>query len=634
MDSNSRTISIIAASDDPTVRFAAEELKSYLAGMTGRRVVLKSSGARGIRVGVMADLDCIAAPEVADPRFDDAIHIDVSRENGVVAGINAHSALIAVYRYLTELGCRWVRPGKDGEHVPHLDSLKRVKVSEMPSYRHRGICIEGAVSEQHVTDMVDWAPKLGFNAYYIQFREAHTFFDRWYAGRARPGAPYKSISVDKARKHTVNVVREIKKRDMIYHAVGHGWTCEPFGISGLGWEQDTAGVPEQTRKYLAQVNGKRELWGGVALNTNLCYGNPEARRLVVEEIARYSKEHPEIDVMHFWLADGSNNNCECELCTKARPSDFYVMMLNELDELLAKEGLPTKIVFLIYVDLLWPAEKERIKNPDRFILMFAPITRTYSKSFATDAPLPKLPEFQRNKLVFPHSIEENLAFLQAWQRDFPGDSFDFDYHLMWDHFKDPGYMAVAKVIGEDMKGLRDIGIDGLVSVQVQRAFFPTGLPMTVMGRNLWDRDLDFSKIASDYFDAAFGPDGKLARRYLDKLTQLFDPVYIREEKAAIDPAAARAFARIPGFITRFRPTIERNLDSSIPCWAKSWEYLRHHAELCTTLAEALRARARGDKSAASAAWERTMEYALANEKHIHPVLDVFQYVRILGGLFR
>jgi hypothetical protein len=36
---------------------------------------------------------------------------------------------------------------------------------------------------------------------------------------------------------------------------------------------------------------------------------------------------------------------------------------------------------LVYVDLLWEPLQENIRNPERFILMFAPITRTYSQAF-------------------------------------------------------------------------------------------------------------------------------------------------------------------------------------------------------------------------------------------------------------
>jgi hypothetical protein len=62
-----------------------------------------------------------------------------------------------------------------------------------------------------------------------------------------------------------------------------------------------------------------------------------------------------------------------------RPADYYVILLNELDEALGHVGYPGKVVFLAYADLLWPPEVEQIHNPERFILMFAPITRSYRR---------------------------------------------------------------------------------------------------------------------------------------------------------------------------------------------------------------------------------------------------------------
>ena len=82
---------------------------------------------------------------------------------------------------------------------------------------------------------------------------------------------------------------------------------------------------------------------------NLCYSNPKVREIITDEIVDYLKNHPWINALHFWLADGSNNNCECDECKKALPSDFYVKMLNELDAKLSAADLSTKIVFLIYV---------------------------------------------------------------------------------------------------------------------------------------------------------------------------------------------------------------------------------------------------------------------------------------------
>ena len=85
--------------------------------------------------------------------------------------------------------------------------------------------------------------------------------------------------------------------------------------------------------------------------------------------------------MQFWLADDAGNQCECDGCKDTIPSDFYVQILNDVDRRMTEEKLDAKIVFLIYLDLLWVPEKERIIHEDRFVLMFAPISRTYSRTY-------------------------------------------------------------------------------------------------------------------------------------------------------------------------------------------------------------------------------------------------------------
>lgn len=627
---------------DQTLQFAAEELHKYLERMAdGKpRITIESRPAYtpkeqgGLWLGTFPafasapGFPAEALPAVCDPEMDDAIYLDVTNGAGIIAGINPRSVLLAVYRLLTEAGCRWVRPGPSGEYIPQRDiGDLSLKIVEKPAYRHRGICIEGAVSYENVAEIIDWAPKVGLNAYFIQFREAYTFFERWYTHRHNPTKQPEDFPVERAREYVRRAAQEIKKRGLLYHAVGHGWTCEPLGIPGLSWDAREYELPPEITRYLAEVKGKRAIWQGIPLNTNLCYSNPEVRRLMVEEIANYAQQHLEIDILHFWLADGTNNQCECEDCQKMIPSDFYVMMLNELDELLSRKGLKTKIVFLIYVDLLWPPEVERINNPQRFILMFAPITRTYSQEFSTGEVTSTYPPYRRNQLQFPASVAENVAFLKAWQRQFPGDSFDFDYHLMWDHYNDPGYYQIARTLQHDIQHLKEIGLNGFISCQVQRAFFPTGLPMFALGRTLWNDQLSFEEIAEDYFRSAFGPDGGLAEDYLSSLSQLFDPPYLRGEKPQVSPEAAGRFARVSDLVRDFRPVIERNLSAENPCWATSWQHLAYHAELAVLLAQALEARASGDQERASAGWAKAKAWAQAHEDALQSVFDLFEFVQ-------
>ena len=631
-------ITIYRLGGAPPIQLAAKELKRCLGAMTRLPVQVKAAASYepflgGLWLGQFADFR-LPATRGADPELDDEIAIHTAADGGLIAGANERSVLLAAYRYLTELGCRWVRPGKTGECLPKLGAkLPAVMVKEKASYRHRGVCIEGAVSWEHVRDMVDWLPKLGFNAYFIQFREAYNFFQRWYEHEANPLWPRAEFSVEGAQDLTRRLRAEIKQRGLLLHLVGHGWTCEPFGIPGPGWFPHEGPLPKGAAQYLAEINGKRELWGQIALNTNLCYGNPQTRKIVTDAIVAYARENPDVDLIHFWLADGSNNQCECPLCQDHRPADLYVTMLNELDAKLTAADLPTRIVFLAYVDLLWPPKKERIHNQDRFVLMFAPITRSYSTSF-TDAATEgvKLPPFKLNKLRFPSDPAVNLAFLQGWQQGFTGDGFDFDYHFMWDHFKDPGQVTLATVLHQDLQGLRDIGLDGFMSCQAQRVFFPTGLGMTVLGRTLWNRKLSFGAIARDHLRASFGEGGDAVLKHLRTISRLFAPEVIRGEATPEETkAAVKSWKRVPAAVDKMHGAIAAGLKSADPCQAHSWQLLQAFGEYCKLLSAALVAKQGGCPETAKAAALAALQWVRQTERRLHPVFDLYEFGITLGG---
>jgi len=516
----------------------------------------------------------------------DEIRIDVKDGAGIITGSSPRAVLMAAYRFLKELGCRFLFPGTDGDVVPSMTltpAALTVSVHETASYRHRSVCIEGSVGYEHVYNMIDWLPKVGMNGYFVQFHTPGTFFERYYNDEVYD--PATTVTNDDVDHIWAALEPEIAKRGLDYHATGHGWTCEPFGIHATSWTKHKDPLPEDTVRFLAEINGERKLWGDVALNTNLCYSNKEARDRMTDAIVAYCQSHPTVNFLHFWLADGTNNHCECAECAKMRPSDYYVKTLNELDEKLTAAGVSTKIVCLIYVDLLWAPEKEKIANPDRFVLMFAPITRSYSSAF-TDADLTakvELAPYVRNKLTMPTRPAENVARLREWQKQLNGDSFDFDYHLMWDHHSDPGYYECARILHKDMANLDKIGLDGMVSCQLQRAAFPTGLPMYAMAAGLWDKTSVFEDVSAEYFTAAFGEDAPAVEAYMATLSRLFDPAYLRGDKPADPEGMTASWQEAKEVIAAFREQYLMTKGEENP----SWRYLVYHADIATLFADAL-----------------------------------------------
>jgi hypothetical protein len=627
---------ICFCSGDRTLSFAAAELRKYLTLMGNDGISLCFNGQESsvdkITLGTFTDLNL---PEKdlysAENKFDDHIVIDIANGTGFISGSNSRSVLLGVYRFLTEAGLRWVRPGYDGEIIckKNVQDLT-CKINEKPAYRHRGLCIEGANRIENILDIVDWLPKVGMNAYFIQFREGFTFFDRWYSHHLNDQLVKTGFTVEDARRFVKIIEDEIDKRGLIYHAVGHGWTCEPLGIPGTAWEEvDPNTIPKDAYQYFAEVNGERDLWYKVPLNTNLCYSNPKVLDLMAQDVVRYLTIRPRIDILHIWLADGSNNQCECENCRKALPSDFYIKFLNLVDSYLTEKNIETKIVFLIYVDLLWPPQIEKLNNPDRFIMMFAPITRSYTASFSADKPIPDILPYNRNKLIMPKKVEENIAHLKAWQKIFSGDSFDFDYHMMWDHYNDPGYYFNSRILYQDIKNLADIGLNGFNSCQVQRAFYPTGLPMYVMVKTLWNTNIAFDDIAVEYFNAAYGTYGPQVLEYMKTLSELFDPYYIRGEKQFNDPEALEKFNKVPNTIQSFDSVIKEGLmypDSSV---AQSFLYLDIHAKGALIYADFLRLAASGSIQEAKEKRNEFFDYYRKNEMLVQNVLDVYEMINTM-----
>ena len=632
---------IAIVSKEAAVNFGAEELQRCLRQMNDELEIsmfsfahYEESVASALWLMVSEDLE----NSVVDPVLDDAFSIDVKDGCGKICGSNPRSILFGCYRYLKELGCTWVRPGKDGEFIPKRSIQgTKVLVDEKAAYRHRGICIEGSVSYDHVADMIDWMPKICMNAYFNQFNNPVTFYNRWYEHRSSTyltGEPLTAREIAGLRDRSV---AEMKKRGLLYHTAGHGWTCEPFGIPGEAWEPNEYDIPVESQQCLALVNGKRELWGNVPLNTNLCYSNPYVRQKIADAVTQRCKEGPEIDYVQVWLADGTNNHCECEKCRTMRPADWYVTLLNDIDAKLTEAGIDTKVVFLLYVDLLWEPEKVRLNNPDRFTLMFAPITRTYSASIANADWFDDedLPPFTLNQLKFPESVGENLAWMRRWRKQFDGDGFDFDYHFMWDHFCDPGYYDMAKTLFADMQSLRTVGLNGMISCQNQRVFLPTGLGMVAMATALWDEKADFESMAKAYFKDAFGNDAETVESYLRTLSQLIDPVYIRGEKPAVNEENATKLAQVPAHLDRYLELIcDRIGDSTLPdSMRTSWKYLYHHSQLCRKYALTFQRKAEGKMEEAELLKQELLDFACEKEMDIHHVFDAYEFMVSINRYF-
>ncbi len=579
-------------SNERPIEMAAEELKSYLTRM-GSEEILPKSWELGVQ-----DMTEYGLEALEDPKLDDAYFFRVDEEEACIYGSNPRSVLLGAYRYLTEIGCRFLRPGAEYEIVPEKHDPEGffALCAHKASLRHRGVCSEGASSIENTLDFIDWAPKLGLNSFFLQFQYPHEFFRRWYEHVRNPKLSPQKWTMEQTIAADKLLSEAMEMRGLLQHRVGHGWTGEALGYKATGWQTDDTEIAPENKKLLAEVNGKRELYGGVPTNTNLCYSNPKAVKLFGDRVLAYLKKQPQTDYLHIWLADLPNNVCECEECRKKTLSDHYVHMLNDIDARLTAEGCNTKLVFLLYQELLWAPETEKLNNPDRFVLMFAPISRTFMKSYAQVGELKPVPEYELNKITLPVSMEENLAFLKEWQKKVSCDSFVYDYHLGKCHYGDWGYVHLSKVLCQDLKENKALGLNGINSCQELRAFLPNALPNYVMGLVSMDTELDFVAVALDYYASAYGEYGHQVLAYLEEISNNCDMDYFVGRGEAVNPAMAERFENILRALEEFAPLIGQVLtDPALPAVQRRfWRELSYHQAYTFYLTHALLAKAKGE----------------------------------------
>ncbi len=540
-------LSIHVISPDSVLCFAAQELKKYLRMMmpdVGEiKIDFASDAKDGFRLGLMQSFG-LDTSDVKDTTLDDILYIDTDVHGGVIAGDNPRSVLLAVYEYLRQNGCRWLFPGPDGEYIP-LKGITPVKLRHVPSLRYRGWCNEGAMARETMLEMIAFTPKVGMNVMMIQFRIPKTFYNRFYEHRRNgENFPAGAITKHQVIQWTAECEAEAAKRGLQLHTMGHGFTIEPFGVdTSEAWTaiDDSALTPEN-RECLAMIDGKRAFFGGSPINTNFCMSNPGARAKVANYIADYAEKHPNADYIHVWLADANNNHCECAECQKKTPSDWYMVLMNDIDACLLAKGLAARIVFIAYVDTSWAPVCERIQNPDRFTLMLAPITRSYTATLPTGEITAKTVPYVRNKIKLPKTLDDYLAYYMDWKKTWSGSALCYEYHFWQHQHYDPSGLSLARRIFEDVATYRRFGIDGLIQCGSQRSFFPHGLAYYVHARAHFDASLSLEEITEDYFSHAFGENYKDFLCLFQKIEKAIDMAYMEGELGtAVAPKKSGAF---------------------------------------------------------------------------------------------
>ena len=630
---------------DPVVDFAAEELKKYMRMMMPRcgeiSIRYAPDAKDGFRLGLMQDFG-LDTSEAVNTELDDILHIDTESDGGIIAGDNPRSVLLAVYRYLKLNGCRWLYPGVDGEFIPVKD-VESVFYHKLADCRYRGQCNEGAESQEAMLEAIDFTAKLGMNVFMLEFDIPKVYYDWYYShhfnNQNRDPEPVSAETVLQWKK-ACEV--EIAKRGLQFHDMGHGWNAEAFGISSLGgWTADESNtVPEESRKYLAMINGERGIFKGIALNTNFCMSNPEARKIVVNTACDYAKLNTNVDYLHVWLADSQKNHCECDACRKKTPSDWYVILLNDIDRELTARGLTNRIGGCIYSETAYQPTTEHLNNPDRFIFILGAITRSYCYSVKKDPVIEKFTPFVLNKSGRPETIEEHIVRAKLWREFAASPQIAYEYHFWKHQHYAPGTLSFARRLYEDVLSYKSNGFEGIIEDGSQRSFFPNGLSFYVYAETLLDNGVVFDDVVRDYMEHAYGEAYPLVMEYLKAIDESLPQSYL-ESRHTYNIDVNQYYNPDMEPIIRSTEGITRMYEEKFSAYKNlpkrvqtvSVRLLLKHCELCRSLASAIALKSVGKDSEAREEMERFMSEFGKHEQSIERYYDHTQHYAAYHMIF-
>jgi hypothetical protein len=153
-------------------KFASRELTRYLTRILRQDVVSDLTPKLADRVSLyLAMKPGELQTELSDLEADlpaDGYVLRGSKDGILLQASTPRGLLYAVYGFLKHLGARWFFPGPSGEFIPHLKTLsfEGLNKTSTPVIEQRGILIRG--TNPILDQWVDFAPKIGLNAFALE----------------------------------------------------------------------------------------------------------------------------------------------------------------------------------------------------------------------------------------------------------------------------------------------------------------------------------------------------------------------------------------------------------------------------------------------------------------------------------
>ena len=494
---------VLPASPSKAEKVAARDLQRCLKQMTGVELPVRPEAdldALGGRTICVGRTRVAADRRPADGWEPESILVGYSTGDIVLVGGSDTATLFATYRFLRDLGCRWLDPGERGEFIPLAKklALPQKAVVSKPDFAVRGWMAAPSFSlidmgvdgrdrgpfQMDLRECMDWGVRNGLNSIY--------------------GDMASDLGED----------------------LGHGYV-QSGGHSLISWIP--SGNPQGDQlfglhpEYYPLVDGVRVARYRDGRPVQACLSNPEVVKTVAEGVVRDLQQRPGIRRINVSHNDEPTYWCECAGCRAMDAPDSTWKKNDSLDA---------------YPDESAPGGPSPIS--DRWVAFVNQVARIVGQKFphvhigfyaygSTVIP-PRRPGWKLDKnlmveyanaaLCFRHSISDRSCAANKKFADWlAGWSASGQPVVIYDYEQNPGRWRNSDLPACWYTGLADYlrfaknnGVYGWTG-ENGAMWNGSGLWYYLKAHLLWDGNQDVNTLIADYCRHAYGPAGATMEKY-------------------------------------------------------------------------------------------------------------------------
>jgi len=433
----------------PSARYAADELSQYFARMDKRPHPVLINPS-AVGVHLRSSKECMLDSAFRLRVDDSGVNIEANSPGGVVYG---------AYAVLEGLGCRFLAP--DCETVP-----------------------EGEI----IFPRTDAYEKPAFDARELFWREA---MDGTFAVKLRLNSSRSLITPEQGGK-------------TMFFNFSHSFNRL---VPPEKWFDSH---PE----YFSMVDGIR-----LRERTQLCLTNPDVLHICVDRVRGWIVEHPEYDVFSVAMNDWYNN-CRCPDClaldeAEGSGAGTMIHFVNRVADNIAKDFPHVKIHTFAYLYCRKPPR--HVRPRDNVIVRLCSIECCFLHPIGECGREIGPVDVQSGRSE--HFYSQNgggsafLEDLRGWAA-ICKNLYIWDYTTNYANYLQP--FPNLRVLASNLRLFRDHGVKGVFeqgNFSLGRASALGPLKIYMLGKLLWDPDLDAIELADDFVQGYFGPAFPQMREY-------------------------------------------------------------------------------------------------------------------------